>query len=196
MKKNITMKNQSQCSNANLYVGELEEPTPLIHGFLYPVHNGLIFLIMWISFKVQKAVFKTLDRLGSRHINTIIKTNMVSNYISTLISRNVSKKIFLPCTQIACRLYTPYLIVLGIRTTYYPMKDLFGEGFCHFFNFIEGYGAFIGQFHSFFLTTFRYICLFHTDDMMKHEITPKVNFQLHTRGKSLLELWVTTFLSD
>ena len=74
--KNITMKNQSQLY-ANLYVCELEEPTPLIHGFLYPIHNGLILLIIWISFKVQKAVFKTLDRLGSRHINTIIKTNMV-----------------------------------------------------------------------------------------------------------------------
>ena len=66
------MNNQSQIT-----VSEFQEYNAEVTGLLLPIHNGLILLIIWISFKVQKAVFKTLDRLGSRHINTIIKTNLV-----------------------------------------------------------------------------------------------------------------------
>ena len=66
------MNNQSQIT-----VREFQEYSAEVTGLLLPIHNGLILLIIWISFKVQKAVFKTLDRLGSRHINTIIKTNLV-----------------------------------------------------------------------------------------------------------------------
>ena len=60
---------------------------------------------------------------------------------------------------------------------YYPLKDLFGElgeAFCHFFAFLEIYGAFVGQFHSFFMTVYRYICLFHSDELLQNDITPKV----------------------
>ena len=66
------MNNESQIAIINF-----KRPSPVIKGVLLPVHNGMILLIIWISFKVQKAVFKTLDRLGTRHINTIIRTNMV-----------------------------------------------------------------------------------------------------------------------
>ena len=60
---------------------------------------------------------------------------------------------------------------------YYPLKDLFGElgeAFCHFFAFLEIDGAFVGQFHSFFMTVYRYICLFHSDELLQNDITPKV----------------------
>ena len=66
------MNNQSQIT-----VRDFQEYNAEVTGLLLPIHNGTILLIIWISFKVQKAVFKTLDRLGSRHINTIIKTNLV-----------------------------------------------------------------------------------------------------------------------
>ena len=66
------MNNQSQIT-----IKDFHKPSPVITGFLLPVYNGTILLLIWISFKVQKAVLKTLDRLGSRHINTIIKTNVV-----------------------------------------------------------------------------------------------------------------------
>ena len=72
MKTDEMMDNQSQ-----ILVEDFKKQTPLITGFLSPVHNIVIVLIIWISYKVQRAVFKTLDRLGTRHINTIIRTNMV-----------------------------------------------------------------------------------------------------------------------
>ena len=54
------------------------EYTPQIHGVLNPVHNGLILFILWIGYKVHRAVVRTLKRLGSRHINTIILASIVS----------------------------------------------------------------------------------------------------------------------
>ena len=67
------MNNQSQ-----IEIKDFHKPSPVITGFLLPVYNGTIILLIWICFKVQKAVLKTIDRLGSRHINTIIKTNVVN----------------------------------------------------------------------------------------------------------------------
>ena len=54
------------------------EYTPQIHGVLNPLHNGLILFILWIGYKVHRAVVRTLKRLGSRHINTIILASIVS----------------------------------------------------------------------------------------------------------------------
>ena len=69
------MSNQSQ-----ILVYDFKKHTPLITDYiLLPVHTVVLVLIIWISFKVQTAVFKILERLGTRHINTIIKTNMVCN---------------------------------------------------------------------------------------------------------------------
>ena len=73
-----------------------------------------------------------------------------------------------------CRIYAVYLVFLGMKTIHYPMKDLVGGRFCHFFSFLEPYGAFVGQFHSFFMTVFRYVCLFHSEKMLRHNISPKV----------------------
>ena len=72
-----------------------------------------------------------------------------------------------------------YIIFLFLRTSYYPLKDLFGdygEGMCHFYDYLLVIGAFAGQFHSFFLTAFRYICLFHDDFMLRYNIQPKVRY--------------------
>ena len=69
------MNNQSE-----IVLNDFKEISAEVTGFLLPLHNGMILLIIWISFKVQKAVFKVLDRLGSRHINTIIKTNLVISF--------------------------------------------------------------------------------------------------------------------
>ena len=65
----------------------LKEYTPLIHGILSPVHNGLILFILWISYKVHRAVYRTLSRLGSRHINTIILANIVRK-INSIVTIN------------------------------------------------------------------------------------------------------------
>ena len=80
------MNNQSQ-----IEIKDFHKPSPVITGFLLPVYNGTILLLIWICFKVQKAVLKTLDRLGSRHINTIIKTNVVN----VLLEQDFCSKLFL-----------------------------------------------------------------------------------------------------
>ena len=56
---------------------DLKEYTPLIHGILNPLHNGLILFILWIGYKVHRSVYRILARLGDRHINTIIVANLV-----------------------------------------------------------------------------------------------------------------------
>ena len=74
------MNNQSQILVDDLVydLDDFKKHTPLITGFFFYVHTAVLVLIIWISFKVQTAVFKILERLGTRHINTIIKTNMVT----------------------------------------------------------------------------------------------------------------------
>ena len=72
------MNNQSQIFDLYYNVDDFKKHTPLITGFFFYVHTAVLVLIIWISFKVQTAVFKILERLGTRHINTIIKTNMVT----------------------------------------------------------------------------------------------------------------------
>ena len=61
-----------------------------------------------------------------------------------------------------------------LRATFYPLNAIFGDIYCYLCNFLEPWAAFMGQFHSFFLTLFRYICLFHEEWLFVHRITPKV----------------------
>ena len=79
--------------------------------------------------------------------------------------------------QIIADIISPfYIIFLFLRTSYYPLKDLLGEGMCYFYDYLLVIGAFAGQFHSFYLTAFRYICLFHDDFMLRYNIRPKVQY--------------------
>jgi uncharacterized transporter YbjL len=75
---NKTYSHDYYTSSLNPNATNLTEYTPLIHGILSPVHNGLILFIFWIGYKVHRAVVRTLKRLGSRHINTIILASIVS----------------------------------------------------------------------------------------------------------------------
>ena len=74
-----------------------------------------------------------------------------------------------------------YVVYCNLRIHYYPLKDLFGAygiEICHFMNFAEILAVLVAQFHSFFLTSFRYICLFHDDVMTKFNVGPKLLGQL------------------
>ena len=99
--------------------------------------------------------------------------------------------------QIAADIIGPSLMVIyGIRSTFFPMKEVFGENFCYFFSFLEPWTVFVGQFHSYFTTAFRYICLFHHENMLTYHITPKViKFYINTYLKLLnkLLLYSNTF---
>ena len=57
---------------------EFEEYTPLIDGWLFYLHTGLIFIIVCASFKIQRALIRTFKKLGSRHINSIVVPTIVS----------------------------------------------------------------------------------------------------------------------
>ena len=78
-----------------------------------------------------------------------------------------------------------FLAFMFLRTEYYPLSELFGDWFCYFFDYTIAICGFTGQFHSFFLASFRYICLFHDGFMFKYNISPKVIFLL--KLKSLAE---------
>ena len=69
--------NGSQISN-QVEACELEEYTPVIDGWLFYLHTGMIFIIVWASFKIQRALIRTFKKLGSRHINSIVVPTIVS----------------------------------------------------------------------------------------------------------------------
>ena len=93
----------------------LKEYTPLIHGILSPVHDGLILFILWISYKVHRAVYRTLSRLGSRHINTIILANIVRKLNSIVIINFASSNTFpfeAHGTRFMKGIFNPYVLSL------------------------------------------------------------------------------------
>ena len=58
----------------------LEDYTPLLYGWLYLFHTATIILIFYIGYKIHRALIKTFNRLGSRHINSIIIPTLVSYF--------------------------------------------------------------------------------------------------------------------
>ena len=58
----------------------LEEYTPLLYGWLYLFHTAAIIFILYIGYKIHRALLKTFNRIGSRHINTIIIPTLVSYF--------------------------------------------------------------------------------------------------------------------
>ena len=77
---------------------------------------------------------------------------------------------------------TPFILgFYMLRTCYYPIKYIFGEEYCYISNFLEIWAAVMGQFHSFFLTMFRYVCLFHDDWLMANRISPKVSSNVRAK---------------
>ena len=69
--------NGSQISN-QVETCDFEEYTPLIDGWLFYLHTGMIFIIICASFKIQRALIRTFKKLGSRHINSIVVPTIVS----------------------------------------------------------------------------------------------------------------------
>ena len=69
--------NGSQISN-QVETCDFEEYTPLIDGWLFYLHTGMIFIIVCASFKIQRALIRTFKKLGSRHINSIVVPTIVS----------------------------------------------------------------------------------------------------------------------
>lgn len=53
------------------------------------------------------------------------------------------------------------LSVKILRTLYYPLTDLIGNELCYIITWTEIHATMYAQMHTFFVTCFRYVCLFH-----------------------------------
>ena len=69
----------------------------------------------------------------------------------------------------------PYSLYLSLVYWVYPFNDYFGDAGCYIFSYARVIGNFIIQLHSFFLATFRYVCLFHDNFLLKFNLSPKVS---------------------
>ena len=76
----------------------------------------------------------------------------------------------------------PYLALIVLRTLYYPMKDLFGPDFCYILSWGEVSVILVAQFHTFFVTLYRFICIFYDDEIFQLNLSPKVWKILVSKG--------------
>ena len=78
----------------------------------------------------------------------------------------------------------PFSLYLSLVYWVYPLKNIIGETGCYVMIYLRNMGTFTIQLQSFFMATFRYICLFHEDFLLKRfSPTPTVSghffFHLH-----------------
>ena len=84
-----------------------------------------------------------------------------------------------------------YAILMISKSLYYPIKDLFGEPTCYITTYVELFLLYLAQFQTFFITLYRYICLFH-DDMLLH-------FNIHPKSLAkimVISLFIISFLTS
>ena len=135
-------------------VEDFMEFTPKIHdNIILSLFITCGTVIILVALLVHRSVYCTLKRFENRPINTIIMPIMFVNNISVF----------------------PYFLILLIKAVYYPLKDLTGTSFCYFHNYYDVWNAIITQSQSFFVSLYRFICLFYTGVLYKKRITPKVN---------------------
>ena len=73
-----------------------------------------------------------------------------------------------------CSLHLWYLIhyISHLFIGYiYPLKDYVGNTTCYMLVYGRDIGIFITQLHSLFMATFRYVCLFHDNLLLKFNLT-------------------------
>ena len=61
--------------------GDFQEFTPILYGWSALVFNGTVLVVSAIAVLVQRAVFLTLRKIGSRHINVIIQPCLVRSNV-------------------------------------------------------------------------------------------------------------------
>ena len=57
----------------------------------------------------------------------------------------------------------------------YPLNDYIGDTGCYMLIYIRDIENFIIQLHSLFMATFRYVCLFHDNLLLKFNLSPNVS---------------------
>ena len=68
-----------------------------------------------------------------------------------------------------------YLITSSLKNFIFPLKDYTGEIFCYVFEYGTLYILVVGQYQSFFVSLFRYICVLKHNLLMKNDISIKVS---------------------
>ena len=79
------------------------------------------------------------------------------------------------------------------KAVYYPISDFTGTNFCYFVTYTYHWVGIYGQALTFFMTVFRYICLYHEQKLLQWHIKPKVNISMYlikkvTEGSCLMRL--------
>ena len=147
--------NTRNSSGSQIIAEDLERFTPTLTGYMIPVFVIVVIFLAILAILVQRAVYKVLNNLDDRPINAIIKPTMVMNSITI----------------------SPYFFTLLLKAIHYPLKDITGENLCFFLNYFDQWFNMINQFQTFFITLFRYVCIFHMGRLYKKGLTPKVTFQ-------------------
>ena len=72
----------------------------------------------------------------------------------------------------------PYSLYLSLVYWIYPLNDYIGDTGCYLIIYGRDIGLWTCQLHSFFVATFRYVCLFHDKLLQKFDLSPKVSYNL------------------
>ena len=65
------------------------------------------------------------------------------------------------------------------KAVYYPISDFTGTNFCYFVTYAYHWVGIYGQSLTFFMTVFRYICLYHEVKLLRWKIKPKVSLSMY-----------------
>ena len=90
--------------------------------------------------------------------------------------------------------FVQYAPLLVLRSLYYPIQDIFGSYLCYYINHMEVFIMFLSQCQSFFITIFRYICLFHSQSLINLELTPKTLAKITVNCLFIVSLLTSSFI--
>ena len=68
----------------------------------------------------------------------------------------------------------PYLIYFSMSNWIYPLADYIGETGCYLMNIFRAIHLYEVQLQSFFISLFRFVCLFHGGLLQKIKLSPNV----------------------
>ena len=87
-----------------------------------------------------------------------------------------------------------YAVFLILKSLYYPFKDLFGEAACYVGSYVELFLLYLAQFQTFFITLYRYICLFHDDMLFSLSIHPKFLAKIMATSLFIISFFTSFFI--
>ena len=91
----------------------------------------------------------------------------------------------------------PYLVYFSMSNWIYPLADYIGETGCYLMNIFRAIHLYEVQLQSFFISLFRFVCLFHAGFLQKIKLSPNVRDKrpIHLYlifEKSSLTNWIFT----